>query len=112
MCVCIAHQQMILEGKVLVIGSSQFKLSQPNLNMLYATTNIMNHRTVNFFQLGPVSNQKSPRCGHTYCARCVMSGKFQDCPVDGQELALVVENIALREQIGGLMVCGIRSVQS
>jgi len=44
------------------------------------------------------------QCGHTYCARCVMIGRVKDCPMDGQELALVVENIALREQIGGLMV--------
>ena len=33
-----------------------------------------------------------------------MSGNVKECPVDGQELALVVENIALREQIGGLTV--------
>ncbi|KAL5257600.1 hypothetical protein ACHWQZ_G012503 [Mnemiopsis leidyi] len=44
------------------------------------------------------------QCGHTYCARCVMSGNVKECPVDGQDLALVVENIALREQIGGLTV--------
>ena len=29
--------------------------------------------------------------------------------MDGQELALVVENIALREQIGGLMVGEIKN---
>ena len=39
-----------------------------------------------------------------------MSGNVKECPVDGQELALVVENIALREQIGGLTVSELASL--
>ena len=44
-------------------------------------------------------------CGHTYCARCVLMSKKQQCPVDGATLSVVLENIALREQIGSLVVC-------
>ena len=41
-----------------------------------------------------------------------MSGNVKECPVDGQELALVVENIALREQIGGLTVSELAFLSS
>jgi len=44
------------------------------------------------------------QCGHTFCARCVLEGSTETCPADGAPLALVMENISLRDQIGSLMI--------
>eukprot|EP00116_Pleurobrachia_bachei_P002213 sb/3462475/ len=43
------------------------------------------------------------QCGHTCCGGCVMFGG-KTCPVCGSKLSTFVENIAMRDQIGALMV--------
>ncbi|XP_072029990.1 E3 ubiquitin-protein ligase TRAF7-like isoform X3 [Amphiura filiformis] len=43
-------------------------------------------------------------CGHTYCRLCVTSSLYDKCPVDEMKLAVVVNNIAVSEQIGELYI--------
>ena len=38
-------------------------------------------------------------CGHTFCRRCVEEGVHRICPKDKKSLAVVVENIAVNEQV-------------
>ncbi|KAM8780128.1 E3 ubiquitin-protein ligase TRAF7 isoform 2-T2 [Rhynchonycteris naso] len=52
-------------------------------------------------------------CGHTFCRRCAL--KSEKCPVDNAKLTVVVNNIAVAEQIGELCIhCrhGCRAVGS
>ncbi|XP_020862204.1 E3 ubiquitin-protein ligase TRAF7 isoform X7 [Phascolarctos cinereus] len=52
-------------------------------------------------------------CGHTFCRRCAL--KSEKCPVDNAKLTVVVNNIAVAEQIGELFIhCkhGCRTVGS
>ncbi|XP_041473085.1 E3 ubiquitin-protein ligase TRAF7-like [Lytechinus variegatus] len=44
------------------------------------------------------------QCGHTYCRKCVTSRQFEKCPVDNMKLAVVVNNIAVNEQVGELLI--------
>ncbi|XP_022101876.1 E3 ubiquitin-protein ligase TRAF7-like isoform X2 [Acanthaster planci] len=44
------------------------------------------------------------QCGHTYCRFCVTSRQYETCPVDDMKLAVVVNNIAVSEQIGELYI--------
>lgn len=41
-------------------------------------------------------------CGHTFCRRCAL--KSEKCPVDNAKLTVVVNNIAVAEQIGELFI--------
>ncbi|XP_043567140.1 E3 ubiquitin-protein ligase TRAF7 isoform X3 [Chiloscyllium punctatum] len=41
-------------------------------------------------------------CGHTFCRRCALTS--EKCPVDNAKLTVVVNNIAVAEQIGELFV--------
>uniref|UniRef100_A0A2I3HI57 E3 ubiquitin-protein ligase TRAF7 n=1 Tax=Nomascus leucogenys TaxID=61853 RepID=A0A2I3HI57_NOMLE len=41
-------------------------------------------------------------CGHTFCRRCAL--KSEKCPVDNVKLTVVVNNIAVAEQIGELFI--------
>uniref|UniRef100_A0A8B9J509 TNF receptor-associated factor 7 n=1 Tax=Astyanax mexicanus TaxID=7994 RepID=A0A8B9J509_ASTMX len=41
-------------------------------------------------------------CGHTFCRRCALTS--EKCPVDNSKLTVVVNNIAVAEQIGELFV--------
>ncbi|XP_071493260.1 E3 ubiquitin-protein ligase TRAF7-like [Diadema antillarum] len=41
---------------------------------------------------------------HTYCRKCVTSRQFEKCPVDNMKLAVVVNNIAVNEQVGELFI--------
>ncbi|MGH0142020.1 UNVERIFIED_CONTAM: hypothetical protein FKN15_030019 [Acipenser sinensis] len=48
-------------------------------------------------------------CGHTFCRRCALTS--EKCPVDNAKLTVVVNNIAVAEQIGELFIhckCGCR----
>nr|XP_054763208.1 E3 ubiquitin-protein ligase TRAF7-like isoform X2 [Lytechinus pictus] len=44
------------------------------------------------------------QCGHTYCRKCVTSRQIEKCPVDNMKLAVVVNNIAVNEQVGELLI--------
>uniref|UniRef100_A0A673IEX6 E3 ubiquitin-protein ligase TRAF7 n=1 Tax=Sinocyclocheilus rhinocerous TaxID=307959 RepID=A0A673IEX6_9TELE len=41
-------------------------------------------------------------CGHTFCRRCALTS--EKCPVDNSKLTVVVNNIAVAEQIGELFI--------
>ncbi|KAJ7417146.1 E3 ubiquitin-protein ligase TRAF7 [Willisornis vidua] len=41
-------------------------------------------------------------CGHTFCRRCALTS--EKCPVDNAKLTVVVNNIAVAEQIGELFI--------
>ncbi|XP_010074993.1 PREDICTED: E3 ubiquitin-protein ligase TRAF7-like, partial [Pterocles gutturalis] len=41
-------------------------------------------------------------CGHTFCRRCALTS--EKCPVDNAKLTVVVNNIAVAEQIGELLI--------
>ncbi|XP_075421824.1 E3 ubiquitin-protein ligase TRAF7 isoform X1 [Ascaphus truei] len=41
-------------------------------------------------------------CGHTFCRRCALNS--EKCPVDNAKLTVVVNNIAVAEQIGELFI--------
>ncbi|MGH0117028.1 UNVERIFIED_CONTAM: hypothetical protein FKN15_024973 [Acipenser sinensis] len=52
-------------------------------------------------------------CGHTFCRRCALNS--EKCPVDNAKLTVVVNNIAVAEQIGELFIhckCGCRPTSS
>ncbi|KAJ8246081.1 hypothetical protein GJAV_G00263450 [Gymnothorax javanicus] len=42
-------------------------------------------------------------CGHTFCRRCALTSA-EKCPVDNAKLTVVVNNIAVAEQIGELFI--------
>ncbi|XP_065899712.1 E3 ubiquitin-protein ligase TRAF7-like isoform X1 [Dysidea avara] len=43
-------------------------------------------------------------CGHTFCRQCVISSKYEKCPVDDVQLSLMVANIAVADQVGELSI--------
>uniref|UniRef100_A0A8C4HFM6 E3 ubiquitin-protein ligase TRAF7 n=1 Tax=Dicentrarchus labrax TaxID=13489 RepID=A0A8C4HFM6_DICLA len=50
-------------------------------------------------------------CGHTFCRRCALTS--DKCPVDAAKLTVVVNNIAVAEQIGELFIhCGAAASNS
>eukprot|EP00731_Ephydatia_muelleri_P029360 Em0020g1004a len=54
-------------------------------------------------------------CGHTFCRPCLLSGKSELCPMDSQQLSMVVRNLAVSDQVGELLIhCryGCRPVQN
>ena len=50
-------------------------------------------------------------CGHTFCRRCVEEGVHRVCPKDKKSLAVVVENIAVNEQVTMKSGMTIRAVE-